>query len=231
VIRTSLARERGSCRAIRSREPMPRRARAAGGREDVHDDRGSASCRGREGAAAPIATPRQVSLSWLGAPAGDHAPIGAPRRCAAQGAGGRDRARLDAEATAALDQAGACGRARPTARHDLLWLRQANPASPSSAADAARAWPPSVPSCQAENPPGNRFCHQCGAALAPKRERAGRPPDQFASPTVYTPKHLARRSFTPGALRATQQVTYSSWTSRASRPSSAGLDPRKSTGS
>ncbi|HKC07452.1 MAG TPA: zinc ribbon domain-containing protein, partial [Methylomirabilota bacterium] len=66
------------------------------------------------------------------------------------------------------------------------------------------------PACQAENPPGNRFCHHCGAALAAKLEPArAAPPDQFASPTVYTPKHLAEKILTTaGALKGERkQVT------------------------
>ncbi|MEK7387716.1 MAG: adenylate/guanylate cyclase domain-containing protein, partial [candidate division NC10 bacterium] len=58
--------------------------------------------------------------------------------------------------------------------------------------------------CQAPNPPGNRFCHQCGGALAP-----GAAADQFASPRSYTPKHLAEKILTTGgALKGERkQVT------------------------
>src|SRR5215467_9725278 len=43
------------------------------------------------------------------------------------------------------------------------------------------------PSCGSANPPGNKFCGQCAAPL-------GKPAQpRFASPEVYTPKHLAER--------------------------------------
>ena len=42
--------------------------------------------------------------------------------------------------------------------------------------------------CRAANPPTNKFCHQCGEPLA-----GGPPAVRFASPQVYTPKHLAEK--------------------------------------
>ena len=47
------------------------------------------------------------------------------------------------------------------------------------------------PSCGASNPPANKFCGQCGAPLvqAPTSSK-------FASPEVYTPKHLAEKILT-----------------------------------
>jgi len=46
-------------------------------------------------------------------------------------------------------------------------------------------------SCGAANPPGNKFCGQCGAPLvqAPSSTK-------FASPEIYTPKHLAEKILT-----------------------------------
>src|SRR5215471_3506848 len=46
------------------------------------------------------------------------------------------------------------------------------------------------PVCSASNPPGQKFCGECGAALdAPSLPR-------FTSPQQYTPKHLADRILT-----------------------------------
>jgi len=84
--------------------------------------------------------------------------------------------------------------------------------------------------CQTPNPPGNRFCHQCGTPLAPKpaAERTT-PADQFASPSAYTPKHLAEKILTTaGALKGERKqvtvlfVDISGFTSL-----SAGLDPEE----
>ncbi len=46
-------------------------------------------------------------------------------------------------------------------------------------------------SCGAENPPGFRFCGECGRPLAPDEPRPP-PPD----PRTYTPKHLADKILT-----------------------------------
>ena len=43
------------------------------------------------------------------------------------------------------------------------------------------------PSCGSANPPGNKFCGQCAAPL----DKPAQP--RFASPETYTPKHLAER--------------------------------------
>src|SRR5262245_23723383 len=46
------------------------------------------------------------------------------------------------------------------------------------------------PACGAANPPGNRFCGQCAAPLgAPAQPR-------FTAPEAYTPRHLADRILT-----------------------------------
>jgi zinc-ribbon domain len=42
--------------------------------------------------------------------------------------------------------------------------------------------------CGAANPPGNKFCGQCGASLAQAPSFT-----KFASPETNTPKHLAEK--------------------------------------
>jgi class 3 adenylate cyclase/tetratricopeptide (TPR) repeat protein len=81
------------------------------------------------------------------------------------------------------------------------------------------------PACQAPNPPANRFCHQCGGPLAADRPAA----EPFASPSAYTPKHLAEKILTTaGALKGERKqvtvlfVDVSGFTSL-----SAGLDPEE----
>src|SRR5437667_3964959 len=75
------------------------------------------------------------------------------------------------------------------------------------------------PGCRAENPPGQRFCGECGARLtsmcaacgaanAPGQRFCGgcgaplngaAPIAKFASPEDYTPKHLAEKILTSKA--------------------------------
>jgi class 3 adenylate cyclase len=50
-------------------------------------------------------------------------------------------------------------------------------------------------SCGAANPPGNKFCGQCAAPLTVGNHSEPR----FASPEVYTPKHLAEKVLTSKA--------------------------------
>jgi len=59
------------------------------------------------------------------------------------------------------------------------------------------------PSCGAEIIPGKRFCGSCGTAVTSP------PPDRYASPQGYTPKHLAEKILTSkGALEGERkQVT------------------------
>src|SRR5215813_13531909 len=56
------------------------------------------------------------------------------------------------------------------------------------------------PPQQAEHPPGQKVCGECGAPLAskpaPVEAAPARPPDRFASPESYTPKHLAEKILT-----------------------------------
>ena len=74
------------------------------------------------------------------------------------------------------------------------------------------------PRCQAENPPGTRFCGQCAAPLAAVCPSCGasNPPEnkfcgqcaapidkpaqpRFTAPETYTPKHLAEKILTSKA--------------------------------
>lgn len=50
------------------------------------------------------------------------------------------------------------------------------------------------PRCQSENPPGAKFCSQCGARLGPARGE--RPAQRFVAPDLYTPRHLSERILT-----------------------------------
>src|SRR4030095_4597345 len=60
------------------------------------------------------------------------------------------------------------------------------------------------PSCEAANPPGNRFCHGCGGPLRPAAADVS-----LAAPRSYTPSHLADKILTTrGALEGERkQVT------------------------
>jgi class 3 adenylate cyclase/tetratricopeptide (TPR) repeat protein len=61
----------------------------------------------------------------------------------------------------------------------------------------------SCPACGSANPPGQKFCGECGAALSPGGAR------QLATPDAYTPKHLAERIINSKAALAGErkQVT------------------------
>src|SRR5262245_54903353 len=48
------------------------------------------------------------------------------------------------------------------------------------------------PACGTPSPPGQKFCGECGTALAPS-------PGKPASPASYTPRHLADRILTSRA--------------------------------
>ena len=65
------------------------------------------------------------------------------------------------------------------------------------------------PACRNENPPGQKFCGECGARLVEGPAPAARTaststptasvvsaPERFASPATYTPKHLAEKILT-----------------------------------
>jgi len=67
------------------------------------------------------------------------------------------------------------------------------------------------PSCQTTNPPGQKFCGECGAALsgepASVEVAPARPTDRFASPESYTPKHLAEKILTSkGAIEGERKI-------------------------
>ena len=59
--------------------------------------------------------------------------------------------------------------------------------------------------CRHENPPGQKFCGECGAPLAVKPASVdiapARSADRFASPESYTPKHLAEKILTSKAAK------------------------------
>jgi hypothetical protein len=50
------------------------------------------------------------------------------------------------------------------------------------------------PACSHHNPPASRFCNACGHQLA--AVVSAQLPPRFASPLVYTPKHLADKILT-----------------------------------
>src|SRR5262245_15336819 len=68
------------------------------------------------------------------------------------------------------------------------------------------------PTCRNDNPPGHKFCSECGTRLTEGAAAAGGAPattmasllsasHRFASPASYTPKHLAEKILTSrGAL-------------------------------
>src|SRR5262245_5707981 len=66
--------------------------------------------------------------------------------------------------------------------------------------------------CQTRNPLGQKFCGECGGPLGGTRppgpaESASARPDRFASPEVYTPKHLAEKILTSrGALEGERKI-------------------------
>src|SRR5712664_1531090 len=67
------------------------------------------------------------------------------------------------------------------------------------------------PSCQHENPAGQKFCGECGGRLVADAAAPTHPTpsERFASPAAYTPKHLAEKILTSkGALEGERkQVT------------------------
>ena len=63
-----------------------------------------------------------------------------------------------------------------------------NPAGQKFCGECGAALVSRCDACGATNPPGQKFCGECGRPLAPAR-----PPvtSRFGSPESYTPKHLA----------------------------------------
>ena len=49
----------------------------------------------------------------------------------------------------------------------------------------------SCSACRAPNPPGQKFCGECGASLTGSQQSA-----KFPAPESYTPKHLAEKILT-----------------------------------
>jgi predicted amidophosphoribosyltransferase len=72
----------------------------------------------------------------------------------------------------------------PRCQHD-------NPAGVKFCGECGARLESACAACGAANPPGNKFCGQCGAALTQAVTSA-----KFASPEIYTPKHLAEKILT-----------------------------------
>jgi class 3 adenylate cyclase/predicted ATPase len=72
----------------------------------------------------------------------------------------------------------------PRCQHD-------NPAGVKFCGECGARLETACPACGAVNPPGNKFCGQCGAALVQAVTST-----KFASPEIYTPKHLAEKILT-----------------------------------
>jgi class 3 adenylate cyclase/tetratricopeptide (TPR) repeat protein len=71
-----------------------------------------------------------------------------------------------------------------------------NPAGQKFCGECGAALVSRCDACGSTNPPGQKFCGECGRPLAP-----GRPPvtPRFGSPESYTPRHLAERILTSKA--------------------------------
>src|SRR5438132_2374334 len=82
--------------------------------------------------------------------------------------------------------------------------RHANPPGTKFCGECGTRLQSLCPACQASNPPSNKFCSECcqrlaGAAPTPTSVAAPAPvttPARFASPEVYTPRHLAEKILT-----------------------------------
>ena len=94
--------------------------------------------------------------------------------------------------------------------------RAENPAGQKFCGECGARLALACPACNASNPPANKFCGECGAKLTPARPAAPagargvrrrrlfprvaapavRPPERFASPEAYTPRHLAEKILT-----------------------------------
>src|SRR5438093_8188421 len=91
------------------------------------------------------------------------------------------------------------------------WCRHANPPETKFCGECGTRLQSLCPACQAANPPTNKFCSECGqrlggpagapAAVPAATAAPAAPPERFASPESYTPKHLAEKILTSkGAL-------------------------------
>src|SRR3989449_131318 len=84
--------------------------------------------------------------------------------------------------------------------------RHANPPNTKFCGECGTRLQSLCPACQAANPPTNKFCSECGqrlggpagapAAVPAATAAPAAPPDRFASPESYTPKHLAEKILT-----------------------------------
>ncbi|HEX6440472.1 MAG TPA: adenylate/guanylate cyclase domain-containing protein [Candidatus Binatia bacterium] len=72
-----------------------------------------------------------------------------------------------------------------------LRCRHENPPGVKFCGECGARFEALCPSCKASNPPTNKFCGQCGATLG--QVAAG---SSFTSPKSYTPKHLAEKILT-----------------------------------
>ena len=72
----------------------------------------------------------------------------------------------------------------PHCQHD-------NPAGVKFCGECGARLESACPACGGVNPPGNKFCGQCGVSLVQVL-----PSWKFASPEIYTPKHLAEKILT-----------------------------------
>jgi class 3 adenylate cyclase/tetratricopeptide (TPR) repeat protein len=89
--------------------------------------------------------------------------------------------------------------------------RHENPAGQKFCGECGGRLEAVCPSCQARSPLGQKFCGECGATLggtpAAVEVAAARPPDRFASPESYTPKHLAEKILTSkGAIEGERKI-------------------------
>jgi hypothetical protein len=69
--------------------------------------------------------------------------------------------------------------------------QQENPAGQKFCGQCGARLTAVCPSCGASNVPGQKFCGECGASLG-----QGAVAGKFASPQIYTPKHLAEKILT-----------------------------------
>src|SRR2546426_3128346 len=84
--------------------------------------------------------------------------------------------------------------------------RHANPPNTKFCGECGTRLQSLCPACQAANPPTNKFCSECGqrlggpagapAAVPAATAAPAAPPERFASPESYTPKHLAEKILT-----------------------------------
>src|SRR5262252_8436324 len=94
---------------------------------------------------------------------------------------------------------------------DCPQCRHANPPGTKFCGECGTRLQLLCPACQTANPPGNKFCSECGQRLADTTPAvapaAAAPPARFASPDTYTPKHLAEKILTSkGALEGERKI-------------------------